>query len=83
MSARRQINRYRTTPSGYDYADVLKRGKRFYTHGNAHSDFEMQPFTSGNRVLWFAETPTLSTFTPPKGTIFVHWSGKRWEESHL
>lgn len=37
MGARRTINRYRTTPSGYDYADVLKRGKRFHTHSDAHS----------------------------------------------
>ena len=79
MSVRRQINRYRTTPAGRDYADVLKRGKRFHNH----RDFEMQPYTSGDRVLWSAETPTLPTFKPPKGTIRVHWNGKRWEESPL
>lgn len=79
MSVRRQTNRYRTTPTGYDYADVLKRGKRF--HG--HDDFEMQPTTFGDRTIWAAEARTLPRFSVPKGTICVHWNGKRWEESPL
>lgn len=81
MGARRTINRYRTTPSGYDYADVLKRGKKFHTHSGAHSNFEMQPFRSCDRVLWSAESITLSPFVPPQGTIRVFWNGKRWVES--
>lgn len=81
MGARRTINRYRTTPSGYDYADVLKRGKRFYTYSGAHSDFEMQPGRFGNHVLWSAEHVTIPPFVAPQGTIRVFWDGKRWRES--
>ena len=83
MGARRTINRYRTTPSGYDYADVLKRGKRFHTHSDAHSNFEMQPFRSGDRVLWSAESVTLPPFVSPQGTIRICWNGKRRVESAI
>lgn len=86
MGVRMQINRYRTTPSGYDYKDVLKRGKAFYTFHGAmgpiyHDDFEMQPCGFGDHILWSAESTTIPPFLPPKGTIFVHWNGKKWEES--
>lgn len=83
MGARRTINRYRTTPSGYEYADVLKRGKRFHTHQGEHASFEMQPGQFGDRVLWSAESPTLPPFKAPRGTILIHWCEGRWIESPL
>lgn len=83
MGVRRTINRYRTVPSGYDYADVLRRGKRFHTHLGEHSTFEMQPYQSGGRVLWSAESVTLPPFVAPRGTIRISWNGKRWVESPL
>lgn len=84
MSVRRQINRYRTSPSGYDYMDVLRRGKRFFTGtGGAHYDFEITPFLSpgSDKVLWTADYPSPSPFTSPKGTVSVRWDGMRWTET--
>lgn len=78
MGARKSINRYRTEPYGYDYKDVLNRGKRFYTYNGYHDNFEMQPFVCDGRIQWSAESETLHPFTAPKGTVKVKWNGKRW-----
>lgn len=82
MGARSTHNRVRTTPSGYDYNDVLKRGKAF--HKNAYNGiFEMQPYSGkdGN-ILWTAESETLPPFTRPNGTRIYKFdlSRKRWIE---
>ena len=68
MGARREINRYRTTPSGYDYNDVLRRGKAF--HRDSPDGFEMTPYTSPSdgRTLWSAEFVTKPPFKKPDGT---------------
>lgn len=83
MGARREINRYRTTPSGYDYNDVLRRGKAF--HRNSFNGiFEMMPYTSPSdgRTLWSAEFETLPPFKKPDGTRTYKFdeTRKRWIE---
>lgn len=81
MGARRSINRYRTTPSGYDYNDVLRRGKAFYRN-NVYG-FEMVPFvTRDGRVLWSAENVTLPPFKKHDGarTYQFDKARKHWVE---
>lgn len=81
MGARRTINRYRTTASGYDYDDVLRRGKAF--HRNNLDGFEMVPFdTSDGRVQWSAEFITKLPFKKPDGTRTYQFdeARKRWIE---
>lgn len=82
MGARSTHNRARTTPNGYDYNDVLKRGKVF--HRNSFNGvFEMQPYQGKDGViLWTAESETLPPFTRPKGTRIYKFdrSRKRWVE---
>ena len=82
MGVRRTINRYRTTPSGYDYDDVLRRGKAF--HRNNLDGFEMVPSTSpySGKTLWFAEFPTKPPFKKPDGTRTYQFDNarKRWVE---
>lgn len=82
MGARRTINRYRTTPSGYDYNDVLRRGKAF--HRNNLNGFEMTPYTSPytGKTLWFAERVTMPPFKKPAGarTYQFDKARKRWIE---
>lgn len=82
MGVRRTHNRARTTPNGYDYNDVLKRGKVF--HRNSFNGvFEMQPYQRKDGViLWTAESETLPPFTRPKGTRIYKFdlSRKRWIE---
>lgn len=80
MAVRRQCNRYRTTPIGYDYDEVLKKGKAFH---RISGEFEMQPFESASgKVMWSAESTTLPTFNAPKGTRKYRFnnSNRRWEE---
>lgn len=78
---RRTINRYKTPPHGYDYNEVLKKGKTFY---RTDREFIMAPFTSknGERVLWSAETSPLPPFTLPSGARKYKFnnSSRRWEE---
>lgn len=81
MGARRTINRYRTIPSGYDYDDVLRRGKAF--HRNNLDGFEMVPFdTSDGRVLWSAEFVTMPPFKKHDGarTYQFDKTRKHWVE---
>lgn len=81
MGVRRTINRYRTTPSGYDYDDVLRRGKAF--HRNNINGFEMVPFdTSDGRVRWYAEFVTKPPFKKHDGTRTYQFDNarKRWVE---
>lgn len=82
MGARRTINRYRITPSGYDYNDVLKRGKAFYC--NSLDGFEMVPYTNpySEETWWFAEFPTKPPFKKPNGTRTYQFDNarKRWIE---
>lgn len=68
MGARRTINRYRIEPSGYDFAEVLKKGKVF--HRNAYNGvFEMTPYKGiDERTFWTAHTETLPPFKKPDGT---------------
>lgn len=79
MGVRRQINRYRTTPGGYDFLEVLKKGKAFH---RASGRFEMVPFETPKGEWWSAESPTLPTFEPHKGTKRYRFNEerKRWEE---
>lgn len=81
MSVRKTHNRARTTPSGYDYDDVLKRGKVF--HRNSYNGiFEMTPYEGKNGTLWTAESETLPPFTRPKGTRVYKFDNtkRRWVE---
>ena len=81
MGVRRTINRYRTTPSGYDYDDVLRRGKAF--HRNNLDGFEMVPSVSrSGNVLWFAEFVTKPPFKKPDGTRTYKFDNtrRRWVE---
>lgn len=81
MGVRRTINRYRTTPSGFDYDDVLRRGKAF--HRNNLDGFEMVPNgTIEGRVLWSAEFVTMPPFKKPDGTRTYQFDNarKRWVE---
>lgn len=81
MGARRTINRYRTTPSGYDYDDVLRRGKAF--HRDNFDGFEMVPFVCySGRVLWSAEFITKPPFKKPDGTRTYQFdkARKHWVE---
>lgn len=81
MGVRRTINRYRTPPSGYDYADVLKRGKRFYRNSG---EFEMKPFKSPGKdtVCWYAVSFTPPPFIAPQGTrkYKFNYHKNKWEE---
>lgn len=75
------INRYRTTPIGYDYNDVLRRGKAF--HRNNLNGFEMVPCRARDgRVLWSAEFTTKPPFKKPDGTRTYKFDNtrKRWIE---
>lgn len=78
---RRAINRYKTPPSGYEYDEVLKKGKAFYRN---NLEFIMAPFTSknGECVLWSAETPPVPPFTLPSGArkYKFNTASRRWEE---
>lgn len=81
MGVRRTINRYRTTPIGYDYNDVLRRGKAF--HRNNLNGFEMVPCRARDgRVLWSAEFTTKPPFKKPDGTRTYKFDNtrKRWIE---
>lgn len=81
MGVRRTINRYRTTPSGFDYDDVLRRGKAF--HRNNIDGFEMVPHVcSSGRVMWSAEFITKPTFKKHDGTRTYQFDRvrKRWVE---
>ena len=80
MAVRRQCNRYRTEPSGYDYKDVLKRGKAFFTYNGHHEPFEMTDYLGDG--FWMAHTRTHKPFKVHEGTILVKWNRdkKRWEE---
>jgi hypothetical protein len=80
MAVRRQINRYKTAPSGYDYKDVLQKGKRFYTIGSLHETFEMNPYETQEHTLWTANSVTLECYTKPQGTRTYSWNGTRYEE---
>lgn len=75
MSVRKQHNRYRVDPYGTDKADVLRRGKRFFTIGNYHQDFMLMPY----KDIWTASSlPAWGKM--PRGAIVVTWNGKRWTE---
>lgn len=83
MAVRKQCNRYRTEPHGYDYKEVLKKGKAFYTYngyweGITHDPFEMSCYDG----LWIAHKRTLPGFRIKEGTIIVEWDidKKRWYE---
>lgn len=80
MSVRKRINRYQTTPNGYDFKEVLKKGKVFY---RGIGRFEMVPFETSSGIRWSAESPTLPPFKPHKGTIRYKFNidRKRWEET--
>lgn len=81
MGVRRSINRYRTTPSGYDYNDVLRRGKAF--HRNNFNGFEMVPcHARDGRVLWSAEFTTKPPFKKPEGSRTYEFdeARKHWVE---
>jgi hypothetical protein len=73
MGVRKCISRARTIPTGYNFDEVLKKGKSYHKN----RDFEMQPFVHGNKVFWSAETITTLPFVAPVGTIKV----KRLEHS--
>lgn len=81
MGVRRTINRYRETPSGHDYDDVLKRGKVFYRDCGV---FEMVPFRNkDNKVVrWSAESGIIQPFKRPEGTRVYRFDfiRKRWIE---
>lgn len=81
MSARGHRNRYRTEPSGYDYNEVLKKGKVFH---RASEKFEMSPYKGkyDDRVFWTATTITLPPFKPAEGTrrYIFNIDRKCWEE---
>lgn len=81
MSARKHINRYRTEPSGYDYNEVLKKGKTFH---RASGIFDMSPYKGkyDDRVLWTATRHSLPPFKPSEGTRRYKFNidRKRWEE---
>lgn len=81
MSARHTHNRARTTPYGYDYNDVLKRGKIF--HRNSYDGiFEMQPYETAHGTMWTAESETLKPFKRPIGTRVYKFDNQkhRWVE---
>ncbi len=82
MGVRKTHNRAKTTPSGYNYDDVLKRGKVF--HRNSYNGiFEMQPYGGKDGViLWTAERETHPPFTRPKGTRVYKFDNtkRRWVE---
>lgn len=83
MAVRRQINRYRTAPNGYDYDEVLKKGKAFY---RTSEEFEMSPYKGNDgKILWTAEHTTLPTFKPAEGTRRYKFNRdrKKWEEVNL
>lgn len=81
MGVRRTINRYRETPSGYKYDDVLKRGKAFHRNSLI---FEMVPFNGDHSkaILWTAEFQILPPFKRPEGTRTYKFDikRKRWIE---
>lgn len=81
MSVRRQINRYRKEPSGYDYNVVLKKAKAFYRSSEC---FEIYPYRSPSdtKTLYTAFSETLGGFKRPKGTRIYKFdrSIKRWVE---
>lgn len=81
MGVRHTHNRTSTTPSGYDYDDVLKRGKAFHRN-SSHGIFEMTPYAGKKGTLWMAESETLPPFTRAKGTRIYKFdtTKKRWVE---
>lgn len=83
MAVRKQTNRYRVSPSGYDYEEVLSKAKRFY---RAAEVFEMYPYiTTGNEVFWSANSVSLPGVVPEKGTrrYCFNKQRKRWEEVEI
>lgn len=82
MGARKHINRYRTEPCGYDYNEVLKKGKIF--HRNSFNGiFEMTPYKGiDGRIFWTAESETLPPFKRADGTRIYKFdnAAKRWIE---
>lgn len=82
MGARRTINRYRTEPSGYDYEEVLKKGKIFHRN-SVNGIFEMTPYKGiDNRIFWVAESETLPPFKRAEGVRIYKFDNvkKRWVE---
>lgn len=80
MGARRTINRYRTTPVGYDYNDVLRRGKALHRYNL--DGFEMVPCVCDGNVLWSAEFVTKPPFKKLDGTRTYKFDNtrRRWVE---
>ena len=83
MAVRQQHNRYRTEPHGYDYDEVLKKGKVFY---RASGEFEMSPYKSpyDDRVMWTAFPKTIG-FAVADGTRRYKFNTitKKWEEVEI
>lgn len=79
MSVRRRINRHRSEPCGYDYADVLKKGKAFH---RISEEFEMSPFEASKGTMWMACSRTTPPFKPSEGTRIYKFdrSQKKWIE---
>jgi hypothetical protein len=75
MAARKCIGRARVIPSGYDFKDVLNKGKAFHKN----TDFEMQPHNFSGVTLWSAETVTREPFKAPEGTIIVIRIKQGWK----
>lgn len=75
MSALRSTKHPRVAPMGYDYNEVLNKGKIYYID----QDFEMQPFKSGMKTLWSATDITIPPVKRPAGTIFVKHIADGWE----
>lgn len=72
MSARKQINRYKTEPSGADFDDVAKRAKAFFKDG----EFCIWKY----REIWNTSRPAIGFANPQGAVVYIKTNG-RWEEA--
>ena len=77
MAARKQINRYKSTPYGKNRIEVYWKAKRFFRTGLNTDSFVIW---GDDEYGWQADYPPINQKSNLPNLVRYRWNGTRWEE---